>query len=201
MIGVLEVAPGPGGAGPCVSEPDGLNSLLERVASGDRPALKSLYGQIAGRLFAVLLRMVSRREVAEDLLQDVFVTVWRKAHQFDVRRGNAEAWLFSITRRKAIDRLRISYREVVGRDEDVATLETCSDPYGGWCDTEMHMTVRACLQTLRPDVHRALQLCYTYGLTHEELAAEMKVPVGTAKSWVRRGLAHIRDSLTEHGST
>ncbi|WP_443749809.1 RNA polymerase sigma factor [Asticcacaulis solisilvae] len=184
-----------------MSEPASLNMLLERVAEGDKPALKSLYGQVAARLFAVLLRMVNRREVAEDLLQDVFVTVWRKAHQFDARRGSAEAWLFSMTRRKAIDRLRISYREVVGRDEDIAMLEPYSDGYGGWHDTETHMTIRACLKTLRPDVHRALQLCYTYGLTHEELAAEMKVPVGTAKSWVRRGLAQIRDSLNGHGPT
>ncbi len=104
-----------------------------------------------------------------------------------------------MTRRKAIDRLRISFREVTGRDEDVATIEPYSDGYGDWHDTEIHMTIRTCLKSLKPDVHRALQLCYTYGLTHEELAAEMKVPVGTVKSWVRRGLAQLRESLDGHG--
>ncbi|MDV6331149.1 RNA polymerase sigma factor [Asticcacaulis sp. 201] len=178
-----------------------LNFLLERVANGDKPALKSLYDLISARLFSVLLRMVRRREVAEDLLQDVFVTVWCKAHQFDARRGNAEAWLFSMTRRKAIDRLRISYREVIGLTEDVATLEPQSDIYTGWNDTEVHMAVRHCMMTLKPDVNRALELCYKFGFTHEELAAELKVPVGTAKSWVRRGLAQLKDALDEYERT
>ena len=186
---------------PRVTEPVNLNFLLERVAEGDKPALKSLYNLISERLFAVLLRMVSRREIAEDLLQDVFVTVWRKASQFDVRRGNAEAWLFSMTRRKAIDRLRVSHRETLGRDDDIASVEPHSDDYGAWHNTEAHMSVRACLKTLRPDVHRALQLCYTYGLTHEELAEEMQVPVGTAKSWVRRGLAQLKESLNGYERT
>ena len=179
-----------------VPEPVNLNFLLERVANSDKAALKSLYGLISARLFAVLLRMVRRREVAEDLLQDVFVTVWRKAHQFDVRRGNAETWLFSVTRRKAIDRLRISQREVLGLLDDVATLEPQYEIISGFGDPESYITVRKCLDSLKPDVNRALQLCYTFGLTHEELAAEMQVPVGTAKSWIRRGLAQLRDALS-----
>ena len=181
---------------PRVTEPVNLNFLLERVANGDKPALKSLYGLISARLFAVLLRMVRRREVAEDLLQDVFVTVWRKAHQFDARRGNAETWLFSVTRRKAIDRLRIANREVLGLSEDVATLEPQFEVTSGFGDPESYITVRKCLDALKPDVNRALHLCYTMGLTHEELAQEMQVPVGTAKSWVRRGLAQLRGALS-----
>lgn len=171
-----------------------LNFLIERVAEHDRSALKSLYGLISPRLFAVLLRMVRRREVAEDLLQDVFVTVWKKAHLFDVARGNAYAWLFSMTRRKAIDRLRISSREVLGGDSDDICFD--AEPDTRWTEAENHIALKRGLQTLRPEVHRALQLCYTYGLTHEELAVEMKVPVGTAKSWVRRGLAQLRECLT-----
>ncbi|ESQ90304.1 hypothetical protein ABAC460_09115 [Asticcacaulis sp. AC460] len=183
-------------ARPRVSEPANLNLLVESVAKGDKPALKSLYNLMSGRLFSVLLRMVRQRDVAEDLLQDVFVTVWRKAHQFDSRRGNAEVWLFSITRRKAIDRLRISRRETVGAFEDVAGMERETDIYVGIGNTENYISVRKCLKELRPDVHRALQLCYVFGLTHEELAEEMQVPVGTAKSWVRRGLAQLKESLS-----
>lgn len=178
-----------------------LNLLLERIAGGHKPALKSLYELISPRLFAILLRMVKRREVAEDLLQDVFVTIWRKAHQFDVRRGNAESWLFSMTRRKAIDRLRISYRESPGLAADAATVDVVSDIYAGWSDAENFMAVRRCLENLKPDVIRALCLCYGLGLTHEELALEMNVPVGTAKSWVRRGLAQLREYLDGHERT
>jgi RNA polymerase sigma-70 factor (ECF subfamily) len=199
MVGTLDtLAPPPAAKRPRVSEPADLNALLESVATGDKPALKTLYNLISARLFAVLLRMVRRRDVAEDLLQDVFLTVWRKAHQFDARRGNAEVWLFSVTRRKAIDRLRISMRETVGLYDDVAITEPQSDVYAGFGDTENYISVRKCLKDLRPDVHRALQLCYVFGLTHEELAEEMQVPVGTAKSWVRRGLAQLKESLSGH---
>ncbi|MGA9657890.1 MAG: sigma-70 family RNA polymerase sigma factor [Asticcacaulis sp.] len=184
-----------------MAEPADLNLLLERVATGDRAALKSVYTLISSRLFAVLIRMVRRREVAEDLLQDVFVTVWRKAHQFDAGRGNAEVWLFSITRRKAIDRLRISHRETLGLIEDVATYEAQPDACAEWTQRETYISVQKCLADLKPDVNRALHLCYTYGLTHEELAVEMGVPVGTAKSWIRRGLAQMKVYLDEHGRT
>ena len=173
-----------------------LNQLLERIADSDRAALKALYGLMSARLFAVLLRMVRRREVAEDLLQDVFVTIWNKANLFDVARGNAYAWLFSMTRRKAIDRLRISSREVLDGDAEGFRYDAETDRR--WTQAESHIALKRGLNTLRPDIHRALQLCYTYGLTHEELAAEMKVPVGTAKSWVRRGLAQLRECLTAH---
>lgn len=171
-----------------------LNFLIERVAEGDRPALKTLYNLISPRLFAILLRMVRRREVAEDLLQDVFVTIWKKAPSFDVTRGNAYAWLFSMTRRKAIDRLRLSYREVLSGDAEDLVLAGQTDTR--WNDAEIHIALKRALQGLKPDVRRALQLCYTLGLTHEELAGEMQVPVGTAKSWVRRGLAQLKECLT-----
>ncbi len=183
---------------PRVFEPVDLSFLLQRVADGDRESLKSIYNLIAPRLFAVLLRMVKRREVAEDLLQDVFVTVWSKAHLFDLKRGSAEVWLFSITRRKAIDRLRISSRETVGALDDVASLEPQSTAYVVTVDAETYMSVKRCLKTLKPDVHEALRLCYLLGLTHEELAVEMKVPLGTAKAWIRRGLAELRDLLHRH---
>jgi RNA polymerase sigma-70 factor (ECF subfamily) len=163
-------------------------------------ALKAVHRLIGPRLFAVLIRMVKRREVAEDLLQDVFVTIWTKAHQFDCRRGNAEVWLFSIARRKAVDRLRLSTRESVGLDTDVATLEPQSATYAV-VDAETCMAVKRCLKTLKPDVHQALQLCYALGMTHEELAAEMKVPLGTAKTWVRQGLMQLRDYMTGHERT
>lgn len=201
MITALDaVAPAPARVAPPVTEGVDLNFLIERVAARDASALKAVHRLIGPRLFAVLIRMVKRRDVAEDLLQDVFVTIWSKAHQFDVRRGNAEVWLFSITRRKAIDRLRISMRESVGADMDVATAEPQSSIHAP-VDAETCISVRRCLNMLKPDVHRALRLCYALGMTHEELAAEMKVPLGTAKTWVRQGLLQMKDYLTGHERT
>ncbi len=176
-------------------EPD-LDRLLTAIAVGDRQALKSLYGAIAPRLFAILVRMVRRREVAEDLLQDTFVTIWKKAHQFDSRRGNARAWLFSMTRRKAIDRLRVANRESLGLEGDVASFESTDELWAPGLDSETQITLGRAIDALRPEVSRAMKLCYYHGLTHEELADELKVPLGTAKSWIKRGLAQMKICMT-----
>lgn len=198
-VGVDAIAVAPRGARLGLSETPNLNALLERVAVGDRSALKALYNQIMPRLYALILRMVRRREVADDLMQDVFVTVWTKAHQFDAQRGSAEVWLYSVARRKAIDRLRISHRETLGLEDDVASFEPPHEIYSGGADYETSLTVKRCIATMTPDIKRAMQLCYTYGLTHEELAEEMQVPVGTAKSWVRKGLMNLKECLKGHG--
>lgn len=201
MVSVLQKVSAPPAvkARPIVNEPVNLNFLLERIAEGDKTALKTLYNLTMPRLSAVLVRMVRRQEVADELLQDVFVTVWSKASQFDVRRGSAEVWLFSIARRKAIDRLRISRREVLGLEDDIATLEPHSDIYFTGTDIETTLAVKHCIADLTPEVKKAMQLCYTFGLTHEELAEVMKVPVGTAKSWVRKGVMHLKDCLQSYG--
>ena len=173
-----------------------LDRLLVAIASGDRLALKTLYVAIAPRLFAILVRMVRRREVAEDLLQDTFVTIWKKAHQFDSRRGNARAWLFSMTRRKAIDRLRVANRECLGVEGDIASLDSTAELWAPGLDSETQITLGRAIEALRPDVSRAMKLCYYHGLTHEELADELKVPLGTAKSWIKRGLAQMKLCMT-----
>jgi RNA polymerase sigma-70 factor (ECF subfamily) len=195
MIGAILEMP----ARPRISVSDdepNLDQLLTAIASGDRQALKTLYDAIAPRLFAILVRMVRRREVAEDLLQDTFVTIWKKAHQFDSRRGNARAWLFSMTRRKAIDRLRVANRESLGLEGDVASLDSTAELWAPGLDSETQITLGRAIEALRPDVSRAMKLCYYHGLTHEELADELKVPLGTAKSWIKRGLAQMKLCMT-----
>ncbi|MBP2157852.1 MULTISPECIES: sigma-70 family RNA polymerase sigma factor [Asticcacaulis] len=173
-----------------------LNTLLIRVAEGDPTALKALYQDTAGRLFAILTRMVKRRDVAEELLQDTFVTVWQKASQFDPERGEANAWLSSIARRKAIDRLRVSQREKIGLDAIFDCVGASEERESVPVDPETRITLSHLRKYLKPDVNRALELCYVIGLTHEELAEELNVPLGTAKSWVRRGLNQLKDSMT-----
>ena len=195
MIGAVLEMP----ARPRISVSDdepNLDTLLTAIANGDRQALKNLYDTIAPRLFAILVRMVRRREVAEDLLQDTFVTIWKKAHQFDSRRGNARAWLFSMTRRKAIDRLRVANRECLGVEGDVASLDSTAELWAPGLDSETQITLGRAIDALRPEVSRAMKLCYYHGLTHEELADELKVPLGTAKSWIKRGLAQMKLCMT-----
>ena len=179
-----------------VAHATSLDTLLTRVAKGDPSALKAVYKETAGRLFAILTRMVRRRDIAEELLQDTFVTVWQKASQFDPQRGEANAWLSSIARRKAIDRLRVSQREMIGLDAVANCTESTEAREEIAVDLETRMTLSHLRKYLKPDVNRALELCYVIGLTHEELAEELNVPLGTAKSWVRRGLTQLKDSMT-----
>lgn len=173
-----------------------LDQLLPKVALGDRSALKAIYDAAAPRLFAILMRTVRRRELAEDLLQETFVTIWRKAYQFDARRGEASAWMSAIARRKAIDRLRVAAREITGLDAVIESLADRPESRQGGVDAETRITLNTQRRLLKPDLNRAIELCYGLGLTHEELAEELKIPLGTAKSWVRRGLTQLKDALT-----
>ena len=187
---------------PAVTQPaqrSDLNLLLNNVAAGNRTALKALYHAAGPRLFAVLVRMTRSREIAEDLLQDTFVSIWRKAYQFDAARGNAMTWLYSIARRKAIDRLRMSNREVIGVLEDVACDDNAFDVPVDAVDAESKISMQRYLETLKPDIRRAIRLCYAYGFTHEELATHLNVPLGTAKSWVKQGLQRLKLLMTAGG--
>jgi len=154
------------------NEPDGaeLEALLARCAAGDRSALETLYARVAPLLLAVLLRILRRRDAAEDALQDVFVSVWQRARQFDPIRGRALAWLVSMARYRAID-LQRATRPAVALSE-VSTLEPQ-------------------LQSQR----RCLMLAYEEGLTHSEIARAVNEPLGTVKSWVRRSLIALRRCL------
>ncbi len=168
---------------------------LAKIACGDRNALKCLHHDVAPQIFGVLLRIVRERQAAEDLLQETFVTIWTKAHLFDAERGSADAWLFAIARRKAIDRIRRFGREPVTfvEDFDVNHVNIASTP--STPDPETGMTIRRCLAGLGPNIRKALILSFAYGLTHEELAATMHVPLGTAKTWIRRGIAELRTAV------
>lgn len=169
-----------------------LNFLLLKISQGDRQALKSLYDAIAPLLFATLVRMVRRRDVAEDLLQDSFVHIWKKAQLFDADRGSARAWLVSLTRRKAIDLIRASNREILGLGDHTELLEYEDEAANRGVDSETRIALARAMDVLRPEVRQAMTLCYFYGLTHEELAGELQVPLGTAKSWIKRGLAQVK---------
>ena len=171
--------------------------LMVATAQGDKDAFARLYRETSGKLMAIALRMVGRRDLAEDILQEAFVAIWRKAKQFDPDRGRSFTWLAAVVRYRTIDRLRADKREV--RD-----VEPLDDGDGGaleiaGADPRFHepeaLAVRACLDRLPKDQRRAIVLAYYYGLTHEELADRLQAPLGTVKSWVRRGLLQLRTCL------
>jgi RNA polymerase sigma-70 factor (ECF subfamily) len=173
-----------------------LEALLSRCAAGDRAALATLYARVAPILLAVLMRILRRRDAAEDALQDVFVSVWQRAHQFDPIRGRALAWLVSMARYRAID-LQRAARPAVPLTE-VSALEPQLQSEGLATSSEMLGTgalLVRCLEQIAAPQRRCLLLAYQDGLTHSEIARAVNEPLGTVKSWVRRSLLALRRCL------
>lgn len=173
--------------------------LIAGAGRGDRDAFAALYRETSGRLMAIAFRMLGRRDIAEEVLQEAFVSIWRRASQFDPARGRAFTWLAAIVRYRAIDRLRADGRErhdvELPEDGDGALPENLiTDPRHHEPEA---MAVRKCLAGLSEDQRRAITLAYYYGLTHEELADRLQAPLGTVKSWVRRGLLQLRTCLEQ----
>jgi len=168
-----------------VNEPDGaeLEALLSRCAAGDRSALEILYTRVAPILLAVLMRILRRRDAAEDALQDVFVSVWQRARQFDPIRGRALAWLVSMARYRAIDMQR-SARAAVALS-DASALEPQLQSEGPLDGGEMLGTgalLLRCLEQIAAPQRHCLMLAYHEGLTHSEIARAVNEPLGTVKS-------------------
>lgn len=172
-----------------------LRDLLFAVAAKDRQAFRELYDLTSKPLFSIVLTMVRQREIAEEVIQDAFVTIWQRASQFDPERGRPFAWLTTIARNRAIDRLR---RER-SREHEMIDVEDCNEleeqlSVGPKLNIEGY-AVRRALGRLKAEYRQALILAYYRGCTHAEIATAMKVPLGTAKCWVRRGLVQLQELL------
>lgn len=175
-------------------EGDILTGLLTRTAAGDHAAFRSLYEHSAGRLFAICLRIARDRPLAEDLLQEAYARIWERSRQFDPARGNALSWMIAIARNHAIDVIRLRAREQSAPSE--LALEI-ADP-AALRGIEMRIelpAVRRCLAALEERPRRAILMAYCDGLSYEELSAALGVPTGTAKTWVHRALARLRDCM------
>jgi len=171
-----------------------LAAALVRVGGGDRSALRLVYQDTSAKLFGVCLRILKDRSEAEDVLQEVFVTVWRKATIFDPARASPITWLVAIARNRAIDRLRSSATN--RQSEPIETAEGVRDDAPSAIDrvlqAEEHARLRACLGELEERQSKAVRSAFLDGATYEQLAERMGVPLGTMKSSIRRGLLKLR---------
>jgi RNA polymerase sigma-70 factor (ECF subfamily) len=174
-----------------------LAAALARVAAGDRAALRLVYQDTSAKLFGVLLRILNDRSEAEDVLQDVYVTVWRKAGSFDPARASPITWMVTIARNRAIDRLRAGGGS--RRTEPIESADEVSDPAPaaeervGQAQEEQRLA--RCLEELEARHAAAIRAAFLDGATYDELARRMDVPLGTMKSWIRRGLLKLRACL------
>lgn len=177
-----------------------LAALLARAADGDSLAFRDFYDRTSAKLFGVILRILPERGEAEDVLQDVYVTIWRKAAEFDSSRASPVTWTATIARNRAIDRLRAKAVRPTAPLEDAGTVADAAPLADVLIDTARGAAhVHAALAGLEPRQAAAIRSCYFEGLTYEELAAREGVPVGTLKSWVRRGIMKMREAMAHGG--
>ena len=175
-----------------------IAGFLARCARQDRQAFQRLYERTAPQLLGCLLRILRNRAMAEDALQDVFVQVWNRAGQFDSSRGSAWAWLIAIARYRAIDVRRREGRMTAETGRDLDDIPDDTEPPEAVAFDLGDRTARAlahCLEALQPRQRECIVLAYQGGLSHSEVATEVGEPLGSVKSWIRRGLAALKRCL------
>ena len=178
------------------SDSDILAETLRRVASGDRAAFEEVYRRTSAKLFGVCLRILPVRQEAEEALQEAYLSVWRRAASFDAARGSAMTWLITLTRNRAVDRLRaggkvstttIDLAEMVADERPLAStlMETGED----------EARLAYCVGTLEGGEQTLIRTAFFEGSTYAELATRASIPLGTIKSRIRRALMKLRDCL------
>lgn len=193
---------------------EALARWLARVSLGDRRAFEQLYRATSSYLMAVAWRVLQRRQLAEEVLQDSFVKVWHGAGTYDARLGQPMTWLINIVRHRAIDVKRARATDGADHAGGGEDLEALADETpdglgtpGGlasgpeqWLDAAIRKArVDRCMGELTAAQRQALALAYYQGLTHQEIAEALDTPLGTAKAWVRRGLTYLRTCLETAG--
>jgi RNA polymerase sigma-70 factor, ECF subfamily len=176
--------------------------LLKAIAAKDEAALAQLYDRYRVILFGLLMRILNNREEAEDVLQEVFLQVWRKAEDFDEERGRPFTWLVTLGRSRGIDRLRtLASRERVAEAGARETVEEISDAASDAFKSEQRGLVNKALAQLPDEQKRPLMLAYFDGLTQSEIATRLDAPLGTVKTRMRTGLTNLHELLAGQGES
>lgn len=174
-----------------------LNLTLLHVAQGDQQAFAELYRLTSSYVFSVVLRMMRDRGEAEDMLQDVYTSVWRRADAFDPARGSAMTWLITVARNRTIDCLR-QHREVpLGEEDMLDVADEAPTPAALAEFSEDRRRLEQCMAKLESQYRVAVREAFFSGATYSELAERLRVPLGTMKSWIRRSLMQLKVCLEQ----
>lgn len=175
---------------------DDIDRLVERVADSDRDALEGLFRSEAGRLLTVARRIVRRRDLAEEVVQEAFVLVWQRAGQFDPGRGHGRAWLSRIVRNRALNLIRDGARMDHLDPETLEAIENRdADAHRAYESLPERHALKVCLEQLDAPKRRSILLCYVTGMSHGEVAAKLGAPLGTIKAWIRRGVSALKECM------
>jgi len=175
-------------------------ALVHGIARGDRVSFETFYDRYSGLLFSTAYKVLNDRTDAEDVTQDVFIQIWDKASLYDSTRGKPLTWAVTMTRNKAIDRLRSLQRRF--RLKEDVTRETVPDdftntrkPVDEVQQLEQGSLVRDAVMKLTPEQRKVIQMAYFSGLTQSEIAEKLAEPLGTVKARIRRGMMKLKDLL------
>ncbi len=178
---------------------EALSDLLARCALNDHGAFERLYQHTSPQLFGLVLRIVREEQLARDVLQDGYVKIWNNAGDYRPEKGSPVTWMGSIMRNRAIDllRRRRSNPVVAVEQDEIGAFadERALPPDLAVAGDQNRSALLACMDQLTESQKQAIGLAYYRGLTHEELAQHLDTPLGTVKSWLRRGLLKLRDCL------
>ncbi len=173
-----------------------LAGLLAAVASGDRAALKAVYARQSTRLFGIAMAILRDRAAAADAMQDAFLKIWQRAGQFDPARGPPAAWLGQIVRNASLDAARARGREVLTDDPALGDGSVDATALDDLEFAQDGARLRECLARLDSQPRQGIVLAFVHGLSHPEVAERLGSPLGTVKSWIRRGLLTLRECLS-----
>lgn len=175
---------------------DDIESLIARIALGDRGAFEALYDATSAKLFGICLSVLKDRAEAEDALQDVFLRIWNKADSYAVTGHSPITWLVTVARNRAIDRLRARRSGVAEIEAAAALPDAAPGPEAASIAASERRRMLACLGELPEDRAGAVRGAYLEGLTYEDLAARHGVPLNTMRTWLRRSLQKLRECLS-----
>lgn len=181
-----------------MTDPERDRACIERMCAGDTRALEELYDRYSGLLYSLITRVTGSAADAEDVLQEVWVQVWKKAPSYDPARGNVGAWLVTAARSRAIDRLRSrasrARAETASGAEPLPAVPDASMDAGR---SQLQASVGAALAALDTQHRQVLELAFFEGLSHSEIADRLSAPLGTVKSWTRQALQRLRERVPE----
>lgn len=173
-------------------------TLVQRLLQSDVSAFEQLYDRHSRIVYALVLRILQQASTAEEVVQDVFLQLWRNASQYQTARGAFVPWLLTLARNRALDHLRLKSERQRRREDQTEELPSISaaPEYEKALDEKRRAErVRSLMGALTPQQKKAIEMAYFEGLSHSEIAAALKEPLGTVKSWIRNGLLRLKEGL------